>query len=154
MKRVDIHDFPRVLGQDMRRLNEKLKDAAYLAALKNVNVVAEKSPVDTGFYKASHVAQKTSNGAKVTNTAPYAGVLEAGARRHGVSAEGIERLAQWALRKGIAQNKEQALQIAIGKARKLAMYGEKPRWIYKNSLKEMKKNMEDMMRKVVHTWQP
>ena len=153
-KHVRLEDFPRVLGEDMSRLHHKLEDTAYLAAVQNVSVVAQDSPVDSGFYKASHDSKKTKDGGDTFNSAPYAPVLEAGARPHGVSKEGVEAIALWAYRKGYASDWDEAMTIAVGKARDLAINGQEPQWIYKRNLKTMSKNMERLMARTLSGWRP
>jgi len=60
-------------------------------------------PVDRGIYKAAWRADKTPEGARVSNSSPHAGLIEDGVRAASVKPgrEMIEALTAWVLRKGI-----------------------------------------------------
>ncbi len=154
MKHVNINDFPRVLGEDMGRLHRKLVATAYLAAMANVKLVTAHSPVDTGFYKNSHQVRKTNQGGVLYNAAPYAATLEAGARPHGISPDGMKNLVLWVWRKIRPESEKVAVSIAYAIAKKIATVGQAPLWIYKNNLQAMSTNMQSMMDRTLRAWQP
>lgn len=59
-------------------------------------------PVDQGLLKNSWTVRETAAGDwLVVNMTPYAGVVERGARPHGVSKEGVQAIYQWVLRHNI-----------------------------------------------------
>lgn len=143
--RVSLENFPSVYRRDMAKLWDGMHKVCYLAAAENIKVVSERTPVDTGFAKASNQAKQTENGGDLFNTAPYFGVLEAGARPHAVSEEGQRKIALWAMRKGYAKTWREAMGIAYRKSQNLLERGQAPLWIYQKSLKEMRQTMMTMM---------
>lgn len=70
--------------------------------------LARATPVYTGMLKAGwHVRQipGTEPGWSTENSVPYMGIIEKGARPHGVSREGIEALTRWFQLKGVKPKK-------------------------------------------------
>ena len=77
----------------------------------------------------------------VLNDAPYAGIVEHGARPHQVSLEGRAALAGWARRniQGLKPGEDWA--VAEGIARKLAAEGQKPTFFVRNELPNLNRDM-------------
>ena len=62
--------------------------------------------VNTGIYRRAWKWRRITNGAVISNSVPYASVIEDGRRRgKGVSRQGQVALARWAIRKGLVQGK-------------------------------------------------
>jgi len=124
--------------------------AAHLA-----NETDARGITDRGLFKSGWRVLKTSDGASVYNDAPYAGVIELGARPHKVGREVRELLAAWAMRKlGISsagrdsagrylpgykrpsrdEQWKQAMAIAWGIAHKIETKGQAPTYMVRDSL--------------------
>jgi hypothetical protein len=93
-------------------------------------------PEDTGELKRSIKVNKTRNGASVSVDAPHAPFMEFGTRPHFPP---IGPLAEWVYRKGIADSEEEAEQIALAIARKIAKEGIKPRQFMARAISELKR---------------
>lgn len=98
---------PSQLGAALKREGERhvlaVRRATHAAAMKFkarlILATNEAGISDRGVYRNSFVVEKTPRGAVVRNDAPYAGIIELGARPHKVGREVIELLAAWARRK-------------------------------------------------------
>lgn len=97
-------------------LQEEIREAAERALLATaMRVVAEivnvvipaqpRQPVDRGAYRAGWHARKTDGGALITNSLPYASIIEFGARAENIKIgrKMIEALTAWILRKGLVK---------------------------------------------------
>lgn len=147
-------------------------------ARAGVGLLVQKTPKDTGLLKASwkvsRVGSKLESGslAEIVNTAPHAGIVEAGARPHPVSEEGQEAIYRWVLRHfrmtgrgsdrkvqsirdtkgkgsrlkeaGRFRNAE-AVKIMQGICRKLALKGQAPTYFVKQTIPEINKATVDMV---------
>lgn len=91
---------------------------------------------DTGRLTAGWKSEAVDNGARVTNSVPYAPVVEGGRRPHGVSQAGQQQLAGWAKRK-LGLTDEQAKSAAFLIARKLKTRALQPRQMMSGALDEM-----------------
>lgn len=121
-------------GKVIRRSTHRTAEAAR-------NILARTAPVDLGQLKASLRVDRKVSGtelAEVKSDAPYAGIIERGARPHPVSRKAQEMLARWAMRKFGVPEKE-AKGIAFLIARKIAREGQKPRWWFKSKLEDFEK---------------
>ncbi len=75
-----------------------------LQHITTVVIPAEpRQPVDRGAYRAAWKVKKEPDGATITNTLPYAAVIEYGARAENIKIGRamIDALAAWVLRKGL-----------------------------------------------------
>lgn len=61
-------------------------------------LVKRKTPVDLGTMRNAWLVKEQPYGASLDNSAPYAGIIEAGARPHGVSEEGQAAIRDWVIR--------------------------------------------------------
>jgi hypothetical protein len=96
------------LNEKTRRASER---ALYSTALRLVQLITTEiipkenpQPVDRGAYRAAWKVTKLSNGAEITNSLPYASIIEYGARAENIKPgrKMIEALTEWVQRKGIA----------------------------------------------------
>lgn len=92
-------ELPKVLASHEKTLPKAIRAGIRLAAERGRSLLVRESPVDQGQYKNSWRIRETSDGPSIVNDAPHAGIIEKGARPHGVNREGIEALTAWALRK-------------------------------------------------------
>ena len=80
-------------------------------------------PNDTGELKRSIKYQPIEDGAVIFADAPHAPFIEYGTRPHFPP---LEPLKEWALRKGLADNDDEAMAVALSVARKIAHHGTVP----------------------------
>lgn len=111
---------PRELGVILTNQHRKLKatidTANERAAHRAIVYLQKQTPVGAG---PEHMAQawevtKQSRNYIVHNTAPYAGIVERGARPHNVNREGVDAIRKWVIAKGI---------IAISKPLPVGVHG-------------------------------
>jgi len=88
--------------------------------------------VDTGDLKNSVTVTRVTDGALVTVDSPYAAPLEYGARPF---TPPLAPLAEWALRKGLANDEAAAMRIARGIQKKFQTEGIPPRSFFRNALR-------------------
>jgi hypothetical protein len=82
---------------------------AIVAKILNEVIPAEpRPPQDTGMYRAAWKHQSIEDGAVVYNSAPYAAIIEYGARAQNIKSGPAMRraLEEWVVRKGIANEKD------------------------------------------------
>ena len=128
------------------------------AANRSRVALVRKTPVDRGQMKnawrvagdARYSPRKGRAPIRIVNDAPYAGVVERGARPHKVSRAGRESLEDWARRKlGVSRKEAKAISFAI--AKKLEKEGQKGLFIVQEALPEMRrtlqKEFESLLRK-------
>ena len=102
-------------------------------------ILVNETPVDQGQLRASWKVRRAVAGleAILLNDAPHAGVIEAGARPHPVSAAGREAIANWAWRNrrtlGI-QTREDAVRVAWAIAAKIRREGQVGQFFVRKSL--------------------
>jgi hypothetical protein len=106
---LSIHRAPAwvaLLGEDMRK---KAHNGLVLAAQRAVGIVQneiipqmKQPPIDTDAYRGAWRATKTTEGAHIGNSMPYADIIEQGARAENIKIgrKMIEALTAWVLRKG------------------------------------------------------
>lgn len=134
--KVDLDTFARRcdrLGGEMKEAAVRgLQSAAH--RLKGITVEMINEPnrdedvdypaVDTGELMRSVHVTPTSDGAIVTVDAPHAPFMEFGTRPHFPP---LQPIAEWAYRKGLADDEEEAMNIALSICRTIAAYGTNPR---------------------------
>lgn len=161
---------PSQLGAALKREGERhvlaVRRATWSAANKfkaRLILATKESGIDDrGTYRNSFVVEKTPRGAIVRNDAPYAGIIELGARPHKVGREVIEMLAEWARRKirlsgpvqehvkwktgpsGIPRatvrttapkmSRDDAMSAAYAIAHKIAEEGQEGKFIFRNNM--------------------
>jgi len=131
--------LPAILRGHARRLPRAVHDGLVMAAQRGRALLVSKSPVDTGVYKnAWRVRHHVGGGAELYNDAPHAGIIEAGARPHGVNAAGIAAITAWAMRK-LGLGEKEARGVAFAVAAKLKKTGQKGLWIVRDNIPELLK---------------
>jgi len=134
---VSVRVVQMTVGQLQEQLKKDGKDLPEVAlralrggARHGEQFLASESPVDLGAYKAAWRTEDVADGAHLNNTAPYAGVIEDGARPHEVSKGTIAAVAAWAERHGF----ENAWAFAVSWAKKVAAVGIPARNIVRDRL--------------------
>jgi hypothetical protein len=79
-KIVDLSDFSRELGDFARSSLQKKREAVARGLARSIPDLVAASPVDTGMYAASWDFSVGEQSAIIGNHAPYAGIIEYGAR--------------------------------------------------------------------------
>lgn len=92
-----------------------------------------KGITDRGILKNSWRAEKTQSGAVVFSDAPYAGIIELGARPHKVGKRVRELLAAWAVRK-LGLTPADAERAAFFIAKKIEDEGQAPKYLVRDAL--------------------
>jgi hypothetical protein len=101
-----------MIRMQAKQVSEAIRNGMRAAAEHAVTDLKQLSPVfDGNFKNAWRVAAPGyitgGTTVSVVNDAPYAGIIERGARPHGVNAEGQAALAEWVRRKlGISDERE------------------------------------------------
>lgn len=110
MIKVDASQAEELARQLEREIGRALKRAALATALRIVQKVTveiipaePRPPVDRRIYAAGFRAKSSPEGAVITNSAPYADIIEYGARGANVKIgrQMIDALTEWILRKQI-----------------------------------------------------
>jgi hypothetical protein len=103
-----------------------------------------RTPKDTGMLKASwrdntHRADAAMGrvAAEIFNEAPYAGIVESGARPHPVSAEGVAAITRWAQRHFPTFTPAEINRIVTGIVYKLRTHGQKATYFVRDSRQEI-----------------
>lgn len=77
---VELDEFADKLGKWAHASVEEKRRATIRGIARSIPDLVAASPVDTGLYAASWHFTKTETGAVIGNSAPYAGIIEHGAR--------------------------------------------------------------------------
>lgn len=96
---ISALELPKLLAAHERKMPDAIRAGIRIAAERGRALLVRESPVDQGQYKNSWRVRDGGNGPEIVNDAPHAGIIEMGARPHGVNRAGIEALTAWALRK-------------------------------------------------------
>ncbi len=113
MSDTTIRISAKALGPELtaraKQTPKAMRAGIRLAAERARSLLASKTPVDTGAMKARW---RVSQGGtvEVVNDTPYAGVIEGGARPHGVSVEGRHAIKLWFMRKLKLSEKEASIR--------------------------------------------
>lgn len=144
---ISIGDLP---GELQRR--EKAIRAAIGRGIRNGVrrgrvLLVHRTPKDTGLLKASW-RDTTARSldtvvTEIFNTAPYAGIVEEGARPHGVSPEGRQALMDWAVRHFPGRALKDLEGIVWAICAKLKREGQQPTYFVRNSRVELARLLVD-----------
>ena len=130
--RVHPSKLGAVFRAGAKRALAATREAAVVAAERGRALLVRRSPVYLGLFRA---AWKVTRGREptITNSAPYAGVIERGARPHAVSQEGIEAIAEWARLK-LGLDEKESRNVAYGVAKRLAAEGQEGHFLVRDAL--------------------
>jgi hypothetical protein len=117
-------DFPRAVTAGLRA-----------GARRGLAHLPGKTPTDMGQLRNSW-KMAGDRVPRLFNDAPHAGIVEQGARPHRVSAEGMEALQQWAMRK-LGVDEVEAKRIAQAIAWRLRTRGQAPTFFVRAEIPEL-----------------
>lgn len=108
------------------------------------------APVDRGTYRRSWRYDDLPNGAQITNSVPYASVIEGG-RRPGARQPPTEALVGWVKRKGLVKGRgksadAEARGVAFIIARAIAKRGLPAKGVLKRALERLRTEVEEAVR--------
>ena len=124
-----------------------LQRATQNAEPPNPEGIGEGGAFDTGNYQRRWQAIPIANGVRVTNTAPYSGIIEDG-RRPDSRFPPLAVIARWAMRRLHLSAKE-AKSAAFPIAQSIARRGLKARRVLGNASDEIKRAINDELQKVL-----
>ena len=133
-----------VLRSRARSAPGVMKDGMFLAAKRGEAQQKSLSPVYDGQYKSAWRAQKTANGACLENDAPYAGVIESGARPHAVNREGVDAIREWVRKQllgisaSLADENAEVESITWAIVKRIAEKGQEGKHIVRDSLPKLR----------------
>lgn len=114
---------PGQLGATLRAAGKRnqtaIKRGVRAAAHRGVALLTRLTPVDEGIMKNAWKVVSSDAGTRIENLAPHAGIIEAGARPHPVSAEGRKAIEGWVRRVVLSGFVTNGGLNATGKERKL-----------------------------------
>jgi len=158
---VDIKDIGGVVRRLELEVRRRIQAGVVRGAERGRGILVRKTPVDTGHARAAwRVSSMTTlfsgSGvlARLFNDAPHIGIIEAGARPHPVSKEGIAAIEAWVKRHPAVMEAAQdsghgtmltqtqaAHRVAMGIAWKLRHHGQAPTYFIKHSLERLRQAM-------------
>jgi nucleoid-associated protein YgaU len=133
-------DDPSKLGSLLKQagaaMPRVMRNASLGAARRGQALMPKKGPTDQGQLRNSWRVREVPDVALV-NDAPHAGIVEAGARPHPVSREGIDALTGWAMRQlGVSEKEARGIAFAI--AARMKTEGQEPTYFIRDSLAELR----------------
>lgn len=138
---VSLNEFARLIRKLPDDAERAIVRGLRSSALRLEGMVPEEisstspfPPQDTGELSRSVRTTRIRKGAVVTVDAPHAPFMEYGTRPH---MPPLAPLMEWCLRKRLADNEEEAVQVARRIAKKIARYGISPRHFMKRALKRL-----------------
>ena len=122
-----------------------------VVAQRSVARLAAISPVDMGVFKNAWYATRVGarKAYKVVNDAPYAGIIERGARPHPVSMEGQIAISHWVKRKIPGITDREAWKITKRICDKLAAHGQKGLFLAEGLLPTIVSWLEETIKKAL-----
>ena len=150
MKRVDLNKFSKELGGFADLSLAKKKRAVIAGVARSIPDLIQASPVDTGMYANSWDFTVQEDSVTVGNYAPYAGIIEYGARKHWAP---IAPLLAWAKRvlgsgSQPPEYDAQVRALAYAVQKKIAMKGQDPRHIMENEIPKIIQNIREELKRV------
>ncbi len=150
MRTVDLADFSKELG-DFSKITLAAQRKAVISGIQqSIPDLVAASPVDTGLYAQSWDMTYDEKSAVLGNYAPYAGVIEHGARPHKVP---IGPLLAWAKRVTGSGSQppdydKQVWALAIGVQKKIMEKGQAPHHILENMIPTIIENIRQELKRV------
>jgi hypothetical protein len=151
---LDIKDLPGELARREKEVKRAIARGIRNGTRRGRAVLVMRTPKDTGLLKASWRDSTVGSGARgvvteIFNTAPYAGIVEEGARPHAVSAEGRQAILEWARRHFPGKTEQELEGITFAICRKLREHGQEPTYFIRNARPELARVMvEEIVRAV------
>lgn len=135
---IDIGRLPEELAKRERAIKEGILRGIRNGVRRGRAMLVLRTPKDMGLAKASWYdssvgGPSTGTVAEIWNSAPYAGILEEGARPHGVSAEGRLAIYEWARRHFPDEDDAGLKRITHAICHKLATRGQRPTYFVREA---------------------
>lgn len=149
---VNLNQYIKEVGQLPAVLGAAVERGLASAAMRGVAVVTGEieavKAVNTGQLKQSVSARPISGGGEISVDAPHAAFVEYG-RRPGKFPPG-RPIFEWVMRKGLASNEAQGVQITFAIQRKIAQVGISPQRYFARAMKKIVKDVipTEVMREV------
>lgn len=144
---IGIKELPKALESLELAVRAAITRGLKSGAHRGQARLISKSPVDLGELKASWKIYPRGDGWVLQNTAPHTGIVEHGARPHGVNQAGQEALAGWVRRHFPMLDQKAQDGVLWGIINKLKTRGQKPTYFVRNELEALAK---DSQREVEH----
>jgi hypothetical protein len=161
-KIVALEDFGKEIREWSHASLKKKQECVAKGLARSIPMLVAKSPVDTGLYAASWDFKIEEKKAILGNYAPYAGIIEYGARPF---TPPIQPLLAWAKRVLSGSTDAQGKAIETGQPetgygpevwalakytqKKISERGMEPRHVLENAIPDIIRNIQDEMRKIV-----
>lgn len=149
MKTIQLHDFSRELWNIQNKTITQQKKAVVRAIERSIPDLVAASPVDTGMYAQSWDMTVDEVSATLGNYAPYAGIIEHGARPHKPP---IGSLLAWAKR--VLQSSSQPPKyeskvwaLAISVQKKIEERGQEPKHILENMIPKIIERIKEELKR-------
>jgi len=142
-KKVNLNDFAKSLGDYSNLSIDQKKKAITKGIVKSIPDLVAASPVDTGLYAQSWAFNVDEESIIIGNTAPYAGIIEDGARPHRCP---IGPLLAWAKRVLGSSSQppdydREVWGLAIGVQKKIEEHGQAPKHVLANAIPKIIENI-------------
>lgn len=161
-KVVDLEDFSTTLGDWAQASLKEKRQAVISGVARSIPDLVAASPVDTGLYAASWSMTVEENAVILGNYAPYAGIIEYGARPF---TPPIAPLLAWAKRVLTGSTADDGSKVETGQPEsdyspevwrlakytqaKIAAKGMKPRHIMENMIPNILENIKMELQRIV-----
>lgn len=144
---VDINDLPGELKKREAELKKAIGRGIRNGVRRGRSLLVHRTPKDMGLLKASWrdttARSLDSVVTEIFNDAPYAGIVEEGARPHGVNAAGRLALTEWAERHFPGLDPKAIKSIVFAIIEKLRVEGQKPTHFVRNSRVDLARILVD-----------
>ncbi len=146
---VNLKDFSKVLGNFSNQSLKEQRQAVVAGVARSIPDLVAASPVDTGLYAASWDFTVEEKAVILGNYAPYAGVIEDGARPHSMP---IGPLLAWAKRVTGSPSQppkydSHVWALALAVQKKILNEGQAPKHIMANMIPKIIENIrEELLR--------
>lgn len=131
--KIDHSQVGAVLKGDLEARGAAVARGMRKAIEMGTTLLKQRTPVDQGIMRLAWEATD----AGITNSAPHAGIVEAGARPHKVNEAGIQALYEWVVRHGLGKDPKDQMSIVWAIAKKLEVNGQKATYFVRDSLPEL-----------------
>lgn len=140
MKRlqVGLGNLDKIIASATAQARQAIEAGARASARRLQANFVIKTPKDSGLMKAAWQTVELNAGnalAQLINSAPYAGIVEEGARPHPVSQEGREPITLWVRRQMSVNDEEEVQRILEAIVNKLQHHGQKGTFFVRDALK-------------------
>lgn len=130
---IRITSFASLLRKQATEMPKQARKGLRQGIRRGKALLVRRTPVYLGEMRNSYQDSDT----RIRNDAPHAGVVERGARPHGVSAEGRAEIEQWFMRqRGLDEKRAKAA--AWGYIQKLKVEGQEGEFIVEKALDELR----------------